>query len=102
VLKVIRSLALSGVTELYLVRSMASTRRDRIRPWALVGMAAALIAAALFFYTDHPVRDSNLYTPSVPGWISIAIFIGIGVVMEIVRIRDQRRHARKINSDATR
>ena len=81
---------------------MARTQRDRMNPWALIGMAVALIAAAFFFYTGHPVRDSNLYAPSIPGWVSVAIFIGIGVLMRIVRIRDQRRDAEKLKRDATR
>jgi len=51
-------------------------------------MGIALVVAAFFFYTGHP--DSNLYAPSVPGWISLGIFIGIGVLWRIVRIRDQR------------
>jgi hypothetical protein len=81
---------------------MARTQRDRMNPWALIGMAVALIAATFFFYTGHPVRDSNLCAPSIPGWISVAIFIGIGGLMRIVRIRDQRRDAEKLKRDATR
>jgi uncharacterized membrane protein len=81
---------------------MAVTPRNYMNPWALVAMAVAVIAAAFFFYTDHPVRDSNLYAPSVPGWISFAIFIGIGVLSRIVRIRYQRRDAEKLRRDATR
>jgi len=73
-----------------------------MNPWALVAMAAGLIAAAIFFYTGHPVRDSNLYAPSVPGWISLAIFIGIAVLSRIVRIRDERRDAEKLKREATR
>ena len=67
---------------------MARTHHDRMNPWILLAMGIALVVAAFFFYTGHP--DSNLYAPSVPGWISLGIFIGIGVLWRIVRIRDQR------------
>jgi len=81
---------------------MARTSGSQMKPWALVAMATALIAAAFFFYTGHPVQDSNLYAPSVPGWISLAIFIGIGV---LVRFADQwrpREPKKGNNDDASR
>jgi hypothetical protein len=73
-----------------------------MNPWALIAMAVALIAAAFFFYTGHPVQNSNLYAPSVPGWISLAIFIGIGV---LVRFADQwhpRKRKKGNHDDAAR
>jgi hypothetical protein len=73
---------------------------DRINPWILLAMGLALVAAAFFFYTDHPVWDSNLYARSVPGWISVGMFITIGVLARLIRIRDQRRDAEKRNRDA--
>jgi Na+/melibiose symporter-like transporter len=81
---------------------MARIQRGRMNPWLLLAMGVALIAAGFFFYTDHPVRESNLYAPSVPGWISVGMFIGIGVLARIVRIQDQRRDAEKRKRDALR
>ena len=75
---------------------------DRIRPWVLVAIAVGLIAAALFFYTGHPVRDSNLYSPHAPGWIAAVMFILIGALRYIIRLRDRARDANKGKSDASR
>ena len=73
---------------------MARTHHDRMNPWLLLAMGAALIAAAFFFYTDHPVRDSNLYAPSVPGWISLGMFVLIGALRYITSMRDREREAK--------
>jgi protein-S-isoprenylcysteine O-methyltransferase Ste14 len=54
----------------------------------MVAIALGLIAAAFFFYTGHPVRDSNLYSPHAPGWIAVVLFVLIGV---LVRLADQWR-----------
>ena len=85
---------------LLLVRSMARPDRDRVNRWVLVAMGAALVAAAFFFYTGHPVQDSNLYAPSAPGWIAVVIFVLIGILRRIIHVRDQRRHAEKTKRDA--
>jgi hypothetical protein len=81
---------------------MPRTDPDRINPWVLVAIAAGLIAAAFFFYTGHPVRDSNLYSPHAPGWIALVMFILIGALGYIVRLRDRARDAKKDKSDASR
>lgn len=78
---------------------MARIQHNRTNPWILLAMGLALIASAFFFYTDHPVRNSNLYWPSVPGWISVGMFIAIGVLAWIVRIQDQKRDAEKRKRD---
>jgi putative Mn2+ efflux pump MntP len=81
---------------------MPRTNPDRrMNPWALVAIAVGLIATAFFFYTGHPVRDSNLYSPQVPGWISFVIFILIGALACIVRLRDRARDAKKGKSDVS-
>jgi Na+/melibiose symporter-like transporter len=67
---------------------MPRIKSGRINPWVLVAIAVGLIAAAFLFYTGHPVRDSNLYSPHAPGWIAVAVFVLIGV---IVRLVDQWR-----------
>jgi hypothetical protein len=64
------------------------------RPLILVLVALALLAAAFFSYSGHPVTDSNLYSPSVPGWISVGLFILIGVLGRIIHVRDQRRDSK--------
>lgn len=76
---------------------MPRTDPDRINPWVVVTIAAGLIAAASFFYTGHPVRDSNLYSPQVPSWIAFVIFILIGALGCIVRLRYRARDAKKAN-----
>jgi hypothetical protein len=72
------------------------------RPLILVLVALALLAAAFFSYSGHPVMDSNLYSPSVPGWISVGLFILIGVFGRIIHVRDQRRDARKTENHESR
>jgi hypothetical protein len=81
---------------------MRRTDPDRINPWVLVAIAAGLIAAAFFFYTGHPVRDSNFYSPHAPGWIALVMFILIGTLVYIVRLRDRARDRKKDKSDASR
>jgi hypothetical protein len=80
---------------------MPRPERHRINPWVLVGIAVGLIAAAFFFYTGHPVRDSNLYSPSVPGWIFVVTFVLMGVLLRAIDIRDRRREAEKKKRDDT-
>jgi hypothetical protein len=77
---------------------MPRTDPHRINPWVLVAIAAGLIAAAFFFYTGHPVRDSNLYSPHAPGWIALVMFILIGAL----GYRDRACDAKKGKSDASR
>jgi len=89
------------VADLVLVRSMPRTNPDRMTRWALVAIAVGLIAAAFFFYTGHPVRDSNLYSPLVPGWISFVIFILIGALAYNVRLRVRAHDAKKGKSDVS-
>ena len=78
-----------------------------MNPWLLLAMGVALIAAAFFFYTDHPVRESILYAPSVPGWISVGVFVLIGVVRYAIGMRDKergantKREARDLTSQGT-
>ena len=73
---------------------MARSIPDRMNSWLLLAMGVALIAAAFFFYTDHPVRESNLYAPSVPGWISVGMFVLIGALRYIISMRDRDREAK--------
>ena len=68
--------------------------RNRMSPWLLLAMGVTLIAAAFFFYTDHPVRESILYAPSVPGWISVGMFVLIGALRYIISMRDREREAK--------
>jgi hypothetical protein len=81
---------------------MSRTDPDRTNPWVLVAIAGGLIAAAFFFYTGHPVQDSNLYSPDAPGWIAVAVLILIGALGYIVRLGDRAREAKKGKSDASR
>ena len=81
---------------------MPRTDPDRINPWMLVAIAAGLIAGAFFFYTGHPMRDSNLYSPRAPDWIALVIFVVIGALASIVRLRDLAREAKKGKSYASR
>ena len=74
---------------------------ERIRGF-LSAIGIALIAAAFLFYTDHPVLESNLYSPSVPGWLSVAIFLFIGVLGWITYVRDQKRDAENRKDEAPR
>jgi hypothetical protein len=73
---------------------MSRTDPDRTNPWVLVAIAGGLIAAAFFFYTGHPVQDSNLYSPHAPGWSAVVIFILIGAGY-IILLRDRARDAEK-------
>jgi protein-S-isoprenylcysteine O-methyltransferase Ste14 len=80
---------------------MPRTDPDRINPWVPVAIAAGLIGA-FFFYTGHPMRDSNLYSPHAQGWIAVVIFVVIGALASIVRLRDRARDAKKGKSYASR
>jgi hypothetical protein len=73
---------------------MARSIPERMNPWLLLAMGVALIAAAFFFYTDHPVRESNFYAPSVPGWISLGMFVLIGTLRYAISMRDREREAK--------
>ena len=57
--------------------------------------------SAFFFYPGHPDTDSNLYSTQVPGWISFVIFILIGTLAYIARLRDRARDAKKGKSDVS-
>jgi hypothetical protein len=74
---------------------MARTHRNRIEPVVLIVVAIALFAAALWSYTGHPVRDSNLNSPHAPGWIAVFLFFLIGIVGRLIHIYDQRRAAKR-------
>jgi len=74
---------------------MSRTPRDRIEPVVLIVIAVALFVAAFLSYTDHPVRDSNLYSPHAPGWIAVVLFFLIGIAGRLIYIRDQRRAAKR-------
>jgi len=54
----------------------------------LLSIAVALLVAAFVCYSGHPVTDSNLYSPHVPGWIAVVLFVLIGA---LVRFLDQWR-----------
>ena len=73
---------------------MARSIPDQMNPWLLLAMGVALIAAAFFFYTDHPVRESNFYAPSVPGWISLGMFVLNGALRYAISMRDREREAK--------
>jgi hypothetical protein len=79
---------------------MALPHRDRIEPVVLIVIAVALLAADMWSYTGHPVRDSNLYSPHAPGWIAVVLFFLIGIAGRLIYIRDQRR-ATKRKRDAS-
>jgi Na+/melibiose symporter-like transporter len=73
---------------------MSRSSSGQTNPWLLFAMGVALIAAAFFFYTDHPVRESMLYAPLVPGWISVGMFILIGVARYAIGMHDRERQAK--------
>jgi len=73
---------------------MPRSNSGQMNPWLLFAMGVALIAAAFFFYTDHPVRESILYAPSVPGWISVGMFVLIGAARYAIEMRDREREAK--------
>ena len=91
-----------AVADLILVRSMPRSYPDRPNPWVLLAMAGALMGAGFFFYTDHPVRDSNLYSPHAPGWFALVIFVVIGMLSEIIRMRDRKRNGGRAKRNAGR
>jgi hypothetical protein len=49
----------------------------------------------LFLHRLSPVRESILYAPSVPGWISVGMFVLIGVARYAIGMRDRERDAGK-------
>jgi peptidoglycan/LPS O-acetylase OafA/YrhL len=59
-------------------------------PWVLIVLGVALVGVAFFLYpgTNH---DRYFYKPSVPGWISLLLFIVIGVLVQLGRSRDRKR-----------
>ena len=67
---------------------MDRRQRNRVNPLLLLAVALALLVAASFFDSGHPVTDSNLYSPHVPGWVTVVLFVLIGV---LVRLADQGR-----------
>jgi uncharacterized membrane protein len=81
---------------------MPRPERDRISPWILIGVGVALMAAAFFSCTGHPVRDSNLYASSLPAWIPGIGFVLTGLLMRVVNIRDRRREVEKKKRDPVR
>jgi uncharacterized membrane protein len=81
---------------------MPRTDPDRINLWVLVAIAAGLIAGPFFFYAGHPMRDSNLYSLHALGWIALVIFVVIGALASIVRLRDRARGAKKGKSYISR
>jgi len=80
---------------------MDRRQRGRINPLVLLGIAVALLAAAFFCYSGHPVADSNLYSPHAPGWIAVAFFVLIGVAGRIIYVYDKRRNAKNAKRDST-
>ncbi len=89
------------MADLVLVRSMDRRQRDRINPLVLLGIAVALLVAAFFCYSGHPVTDSNLYSPHAPGWIAVVLFVVIGVAGRIIYVCDQRRNAKNAKRHST-
>jgi hypothetical protein len=69
---------------LILVRFMARLPRNTVEAVVLVLVGFALIVAALLSYSGHPVRDSNLYSRSAPGWIPVVLFVLIGSAVDSV------------------
>ena len=75
---------------------------NRVNPWVLVAVAVGLIVTAFFFYSGHPVPNSNLYSPHATGWITVSLFVLIGV---LVRLADQwrpRKPKKRNQNDASR
>ena len=73
---------------------MSRSKSGQRNAWLLLAMGVAVIAAAFFFYTDHPVRESILYAPSVPGWISVGMFVLIGFARYAIGLHDRERDAK--------
>ena len=87
-----------AVAYLILVSSMTRLSRNTVEAVVLVLVGVALIAASLLSYRGHPVGDCNLYSPSVPGWIAVVLFLLIGIAGRLIHLHDQRR-ARKRDVD---
>jgi hypothetical protein len=83
---------------LILVRFVTRLPRNTVEAVVLVLVGFALIVAALLSYSGHPVRDSNLHSRSVPGWITVVLFVLIGSAGRLSHLHDQRR-ARKRDVD---
>jgi hypothetical protein len=69
----------------------------------LIVVGIGCFVGAWFSYTRHPVTDSNLYAPEIPGWMHLFIFIFIGVLVRLAYIGGGRRGTKKDNEgDAAR
>jgi protein-S-isoprenylcysteine O-methyltransferase Ste14 len=81
---------------------MDHRQRDRINPLVLLGIVVALLVAAFFCYTGHPVTGSNLYSPRVPGWIAVVLFVLIGALVRLVDRWRPRKPEKENQDDASR
>ena len=82
---------------------MRSHQVNRTEALVLIIVAVGCFVGAWFSYTGHPVTDSNLYAPEIPGWVHLFIFIFIGVVVRLAYISNGRRGTKKDNEgDAAR
>jgi xanthine/uracil permease len=73
---------------------MAGAPSDRIEPVVLLIIGLTLVVTALLLYNGHPVKDSNLYSPSGHGWIAVVTFVLVGILWRLVHISDRRRAAK--------
>jgi hypothetical protein len=72
---------------------------SRTEALMLIVVALGCFVGAWFSYTSHPVTDSNLYAPEIPGWMHLFIFIFIGVLVRLAYISGGRRGTKKGNED---
>jgi TRAP-type C4-dicarboxylate transport system permease small subunit len=93
----------SDLLILILVRSMRPHQVNRTEALVLIVVAVGCFVGAWFSYSGHPVTDSNLYAPDIPGWVHLFLFVFIGVIVRLTYISSRRRRIEKDNgSDAAR
>src|SRR5438105_2715835 len=70
---------------------MRRNEQHPINPWLLIAIGFGLVVMAVFFYRGYTTQDSFFYSRSLPGWISLLLFIVIGVLVRLGRVRHSKR-----------
>lgn len=85
----------SDLLILLLVRSMRPHQVNQTEALVLIVVVVGCFVGAWFLYSGHPVTDSNLYAPDIPGWVHLFLFVFIGVIVRLTYISSRAVESRK-------